>query len=159
MRLFILYADYYQVKMIHMNANELTLESCNARLAEIFAPFIQSLNLSIESMDKQQVVMRMPFDENLCRVGGIICGQSLMSLIDTCMVFVCYTGLGGFVEVTTVSQNTSFMRPAIGSDVIATGTVVKAGRNLVFGEVSLRLDGDDRIVAQGTSTYAVLATH
>ncbi len=41
------FADYLQDKMIHMNANELTLESCNARLGEIFAPSIQSLNPDI----------------------------------------------------------------------------------------------------------------
>ena len=74
--------------MSQMSDTEMTLESCNTRLQEIFAPFIQTLNLKIESIDDQQVVMRMPFDENLCRVGGIVCGQSLMSLIDTCMVFV-----------------------------------------------------------------------
>ena len=140
-----------------MSDKQLTLESCNARLEGIFAPFIQTLNLKIESIDDQQVVMRMPFDENLCRVGGIVCGQSLMSLIDTCMVFVCYAGIGGFAEVTTVSQNSSFMRPVIGVDVIARGRVVKAGRNLIFGEVSLTMEGDERVVCQGTSTYAVLA--
>ena len=143
--------------MSQMSDTEMTLESCNTRLQEIFAPFIQTLNLKIESIDDQQVVMRMPFDENLCRVGGIVCGQSLMSLIDTCKVFVCYVGMGSFVEVTTVSQNSSFMRPAIGADVIARGRVVKAGRNLIFGEVSLTMEGDERVVSQGTSTYAVLA--
>jgi len=141
-----------------MSDNELTLENCNNRLGEIFAPFVQSLNLIIESIDDQQVVMRMPFDEKLCRVGGIVCGQSLMSVIDTCMVFVCYVGIGGFGEVTTVSQNSSFMRPAIGADVIARGRVVKAGRNLIFGKVTLVLENDDRVICQGTSTYAVLPT-
>lgn len=98
----------------------------------------------------------MPFHQDLCRVGGIVCGQSQMSLIDTCMVFVCYAGLGRFCDVATVSQNTSFMRPAIGSDIIATGRVIKAGRSLVFGEVSLSMDHDERIVTVGSSTYAVL---
>lgn len=139
-----------------MTEKLVTLESANQRLGEIFAPFIQSLNLKIEQLDHKQVIMRMPYDDSLCRVGGIICGQSLMSLIDTCMVFVCYAGLGRYAEVTTVSQNTSFMRPAIGRDVIAHGRVVKAGRMLVFGEVTLSLDGDERPVCAGTSTYAVL---
>lgn len=139
-----------------MTEHPLTLESANQRLGEIFAPFIQSLNLRIESLDETGVIMRMPYDDSLCRVGGIICGQSLMSLIDTCMVFVCYTGLGRYAEVTTVSQSTSFMRPAIGKDVMAYGRVVKAGRMLVFGEVTLRMAGDDRPVCSGTSTYAVL---
>jgi uncharacterized protein (TIGR00369 family) len=132
------------------------IESCNQRLKGIFAPWIQQLDLRIVKFDQHEVIMRMPFDEKLCRIGGIVCGQSLMALIDTCMVFVCYSGLGRFCDVTTVSQNTSFMRPVIGQDVIATGRVVKAGRTLVFGEVSLALEGDERTVCSGTSTYAVI---
>lgn len=139
-----------------MNETELTLETANQQLTEIFAPFIQSLNLRIEYLDHTKVIMRMPFDENLVRTGEIICGQALMALIDTCMVFVAYAGLGGFANVTTVSQETRFMRPAIGRDVIATGTVTKAGKSLLFGQVTLTMDGDERPVCDGTSTYAIL---
>lgn len=134
----------------------LNVETANQRLTEVFAPFVQSLNLQIDSIDTGQVVMRLPYSDDLCRSHQIVCGQALMAMIDTCMVFVCYTGQGQYVNCTTVSQNTSFMRPVIGQDVIATGTVIKSGRQLVFGEVSLRTEGDDRVVCSGTSTYMVL---
>jgi uncharacterized protein (TIGR00369 family) len=139
-----------------MNDTQLTLETANNRLNEIFAPFIQALNLQIEQLDHDKVVMRMPFDENIVRAGGIICGQALMALIDTCMVFVAYAGMRRFAEVTTVSQETRFMRPAIGKDVIATGTVTKAGKTLLFGQVTLSMDGDERPICDGTSIYAIL---
>jgi uncharacterized protein (TIGR00369 family) len=80
----------------------------------------------------------------------------MMALIDTCMVFVCYVGQGKYSNCTTVSQNTSFMRPAMGKDILATGRVLKSGRSLVYGEVTLRSEGDDRIVCAGTSTYMML---
>ena len=70
--------------------------------------------------------MRLPYSDELCRVGGIVCGQAMMALADTCMVYVCYIGLKRFAEVTTVSQNTSFMRPAANADIIATGRPVSA---------------------------------
>lgn len=79
-----------------------------------------------------------------------------MALIDTCMVFVCYVGQSRYTNCTTVSQNTSFMRPVIGKDIIATGRVLKSGRSLVYGEVMLRTEGDERVVCAGTSTYMVL---
>lgn len=139
-----------------MNDTELTIETANKRLKEIFAPFIQSLNLHIEQLDHDKVVMRMPCDENIVRTGDIICGQALMALIDTCMVFVAYSGIGRFADLTTVSQETRFMRPAIGKDVIATGSVTKAGKTLLFGQVTLTMDGDNRPVCDGTSTYAIL---
>jgi uncharacterized protein (TIGR00369 family) len=80
----------------------------------------------------------------------------MMTLIDTCMAFVCYVGQGKYSNCTTVSQNTSFMRPAVGSDILATGRVVKSGRSLVFGEVTLRAEGDERPICVGTSTYMML---
>ncbi len=87
---------------------------------------------------------------------SIIVGQAMMALIDTCMVFVCYVGQNRYSNCTTVSQNTSFMRPVIGKDIIATGSVLKSGRSLVYGEVMLRTAGDERVVCAGTSTYMVL---
>jgi len=133
-----------------------TLDSARKHYREIFAPWIQDLNIIIESVDSDEVVMRMPFDDKLCRIGGIVCGQSQMALIDTCMVFVCFIGLKKFSNCATVTQNSSFLRPAIAKDIIATGRVIKAGRTLVFGEVTLNADGDPRPITTGTATYAVL---
>lgn len=139
-----------------MTDRSVNVETANQRLAEVFAPHVQSLNLSVEQVGGQGAVLRMPYSDDLCRSGQIVCGQALMALIDTCMVFVCYAGLDDYCDVTTVTQNTSFMRPVIGRDVIATGRVLKSGRTLIFGEVTLTADGDDRPVCVGTSTYAVL---
>ena len=132
------------------------LDSANQRLAEVFAPWIQQLQLSIEVIEEDRVVVRLPYSENLCRSHQMICGQAMMALIDTCMVFVCYVGQGKYSNCTTVSQNTSFMRPVMGSDILATGRVIKSGRSLVFGEVTLRAEGDERAVCVGTSTYMIL---
>ena len=132
------------------------LDSANQRLADVFAPWVQALKLSIEVIEDDSVVIRMPFSDDLCRSHEMVCGQAMMTLIDTCMVFVCYVGQGKYSNCTTVSQNTSFMRPVMGSDILATGRVVKSGRSLVFGEVTLRAQGDDRTVCVGTSTYMML---
>lgn len=139
-----------------MNDQPINLETANAQLKKVFAPWIQNLNLVIEAIDGGEVVMRLPYSDDLCRSHEIVCGQAMMALIDTCMVFVCYLGQGGYGNCTTVSQSTSFMRPVIGQDIIATGRIVKAGRQLVFGEVSLHSANDERVVCQGTSTYMVL---
>ena len=139
-----------------MNDEIINIETANQRFKEVFAPYIQSLNLTVEDINGKGATLRMPYSDDLCRSGQIVCGQALMALVDTCMVFVCYAGLRKYSDVTTVSQNTSFMRPVIGKDVIAEGRIIKAGRNLIFGEVALTVDGDDRSVCTGTSTYAVL---
>ena len=100
--------------------------------------------------------MRLPYADHLCRADKVICGQALMTAIDTCCVFVCWASLGEARNVTTVSQNTSFLRPAIGTDVIVTGRPIKTGRTLIFAEVYISAASDDKQVAHGTSTFAVL---
>ncbi len=138
------------------NEVPVNVESANERLREVFAPWIQQLNLSIEAMGESSVTIRLPYSDELCRSHQMVCGQAMMALIDTCMVFVCYVGQNRYTNCTTVSQNTSFMRPVIGKDIIATGSVLKSGRSLVYGEVMLRTAGDERVVCAGTSTYMVL---
>jgi uncharacterized protein (TIGR00369 family) len=138
------------------SVSSVNLVSANKRLREVFAPWLQQLQLSIEAIGDGRVVMRMPYSDALCRSHHIVCGQAMMALIDTCMVFVCYVGQGRYSNCTTVSQSTSFMRPVMGKDIVATGRVLKSGRSLVFGEVTLHAQGDDRVVCAGTSTYMVL---
>ena len=133
-----------------------TIDEANRLLGELFADWVQALNLRIDSIDENGAVLRLPQHEGIRRIGGIVCGQASMTLIDTCMVFVCFGALGRVADVTTVSQSTSFMRAAGDGDLLAHGRVLKAGRQLVFGEVTVTLEGDDRPIAHGTSTYAVL---
>ena len=140
-----------------MNDTEINVETANRQLSRVFAPWVQSLALSVEAIGDGEVRMRLPHAEQLCRQGDSICGQALMTGIDTCMVFVCYLAQGRYGNCTTVSQHTSFMRPAIGSDLILAGRVVKPGRQLVFGEVDVYPENDPgRIVCAGQCTYMLL---
>ncbi|HZD24907.1 MAG TPA: PaaI family thioesterase [Alphaproteobacteria bacterium] len=141
-----------------MNDAALTVAEANRLLEANFAPWVKALNLAIEECGRDGVTMRMAYSEELCRVGGLISGQALMALADTCMVFVASAALGRWTPVATTNQNTSFLRPAVGRDVIARGRALKAGRSLVFGEVTLTVEGDERPVAHVTSTCAVPAS-
>lgn len=136
--------------------DSINIETANAQLKRVFAPWIQQLNLRVTSIGEDEVELLMPFSDELCRSGGLICGQALMSLIDTTMVFVCYLGMGKYSDCATVSQNTTFMRPAIGADVVAKGKLIKGGRTLIFGEVTLATATDPGPICNGTLTYAVI---
>ncbi len=126
-------------------------------LLDNFAPWVQALGLRVEACDAQQVRLRMPFSDALVRIGGTICGQALMSAADTAMVIAISAQRGGFRPMATVSQNTSFMRGISGADVEIVARVLKPGRTLVFGEVTLRAVGDERVAAHVTTTYALAA--
>ena len=57
-------------------------------LTDVFAPWIQDLDLSVDSLNPEGATLRMPFSTRLCRDNGVICGQAIMSLADTAMLFV-----------------------------------------------------------------------
>ena len=82
-------------------------------------------------------ILRMPFSERLCRNGGIVCGQALMAFADTAMVIANLAANRGYRPMTTVDQTTHFMRAVTSSDVLADARVVRLGRTMSFGRVTL----------------------
>ena len=136
-------------------------------LGEVFAPWVQDLNLSIEGFDftpppggsadwQPGAILRMPFSERLCRTGGVVCGQALMAFADTAMVLANLAANRSFRPMTTVDQTTHFMRPVSASDVLADARVVRLGRTMSFGRITLSSATDNKPVAMVSSAFAML---
>jgi uncharacterized protein (TIGR00369 family) len=130
-----------------------TLQAC---LADWFAPWVQELGLVVERMADGEATLRLPFDERLTRIGGMVCGQALMAAADTAMVLAIVTQLGTRRPMTTVQLNTSFLKPLAGQDALVTARVVRAGKSLVFGEIDIVAVGDGKSVCRASTTYALL---
>ena len=135
---------------------DLGKQAAQAILEDNFAAWVLDLGLSVESVSEGAAVLRMPWSERLVRVGGMICGQALMSAADTAMVIALSGSFGGFRPVTTVSQNVTFMRPIAEQDVLVEARVIRLGKTLAFGEITLRGAKDERTAAHATATYAIL---
>ena len=134
-------------------------------LGEVFAPWVMDLNLSIEEFafepsggaDWQPgAVLRMPFSERICRNGGVVSGQALMAFADTAMVIANLAANRGYRQMTTVDQTTHFMRAASASDVLADARVVRLGRTMSFGRVTLTAAADNKPVAMVSSAFALI---
>src|ERR1700742_3147798 len=136
-------------------------------LGDVFADWVKDLNLSIEGIDydppadapadwQPGAILRMPFSERLCRNGGMICGQALMAFADTAMVLANLAANRGYRPMTTVDQTTHFMRAASASDVLADARVVRLGRTMSFGRVTLSSTTDNKPVAMVSSAFAML---
>lgn len=135
-------------------------------LGEVFAPWVQDLNLSVEHLEhippadapdwQPGALLRMPFSDKLCRNGGVVCGQALMALADTAMVIANLAANRGYRPMTTVDQTTHFMRAVSASDVLADARVVRLGRTMSFGRVSLLSATDNKQVAMVSSAFAML---
>jgi uncharacterized protein (TIGR00369 family) len=136
---------------------DISIEQSDQMLKDMFAPWIQELNISFEAVGKDGVTARMPLSDRLYRTGGTVCGQALMSFADTVMVFAVTAALGEFRPMTTVNQSTNFMKPISNADVIGKARILRLGRTMAFGEVLLYADGSDGPAVQVSCAYALLS--
>jgi uncharacterized protein (TIGR00369 family) len=134
----------------------LTIDVLQACLADWFAPWVQALDLRVERFETDEVVLRLPKNEALSRIGGMVCGQALMAAADTAMVLAIVTRLGTQRPMTTVQQNSSFLKPLSNQDAVVTARVVRAGKSLVFGEIDIAGADDGKSVCRATTTYALI---
>src|SRR5450432_4345913 len=148
-------------------AEEFDIEEARRILGDVFAPWVQDLGLSISSIESAPppdaagdwqpgAILRMAFSERLCRHGGIVCGQALMALADTSMVIAILAANRGYRPMTTVDQTTHFMRAVASADVLAEARVVRLGRTMSFGRVTLSSANDNRPAAMVSSAFAML---
>lgn len=133
-----------------------TTADLQALLHEWFAPWVQALGLQVEEVGDGEVTLRLPFDERLARVGGMVCGQALMAAADTAMVMAIVSRLGSRRPMTTVQLNTSFLKPLAGQDARVTARLLRAGKNLAFGEIDIVAAQDGKSVCRASTTYALL---
>jgi len=135
----------------------MTIAELQALYAQVFAEWVRELELEVRAASGDGVTLALPVRARHVHAGGVVCGQTLMAAADTALVLAISHKLGGFRPQTTVQLQTSFLR-AVGQDVAEVAVearILKAGRSLVFGEVTLRLP-DGQVAAHATSTSALL---
>ena len=58
--------------------------------------------------------------------------------------------------MTTVQLNTSFLRPLSAQDAWVQALVLRAGKSLAFGEITVTGASDGKCVSKSSTTYALL---
>jgi uncharacterized protein (TIGR00369 family) len=113
-------------------------------------------SLTIESAgDKKACIRRTPKQDDL-RPGNTVSGPFMMSMADTALYISILAELGLVTLAVTTSLNFNFLRkPTANADVIAKCSLLKVGRKLVVGEVTLYSDGDERAIAHAVGTYSL----
>lgn len=125
-------------------------------LAAFFDDEFPNNSLQIESIgNKKARIRRAPSQADL-RPGNTVSGPFMMSLVDTALYAAILGELGLVVLAVTTSLNFNFLRkPVANTDIIAECELLKVGRKLVIGEVTLYSDGDNRPIAHAVGTYAL----
>ncbi|WP_447648687.1 PaaI family thioesterase [Ottowia pentelensis] len=125
-------------------------------LAELFAPWVQALDLRVEAADADGVRLRLPLTPALVRQGEVLCGQAMMAAANTAMVLALMQHFGAFRPCTTVQLNSSFLRPLSQQDATVHARVLRAGKALAFGEIDIAGHRDGKSVCRASTTYALL---
>jgi uncharacterized protein (TIGR00369 family) len=134
-----------------------SVESANAILKENFAPWVLASGVTVTSTGAESATLRIPFSEQLCRVGGIMSGQTLATGADTAMVLALAAAMGGVLKpCTTVDMTINYMRPITKADAVLDAKVKRLGRSLAFCSVEISEAGSGKPAAFATGTYAIL---
>ncbi|NIJ39934.1 uncharacterized protein (TIGR00369 family) [Parvibaculum indicum] len=99
--------------------------------------------------------LHLPFHDRNLRPGGTLSGPSLMALADYAMYAVVLAHIGPVELAVTTNLNINFLRKPDPADVYADARLLKLGRRLAVGEVSIEQEGQDGPVAHVTTTYSI----
>jgi uncharacterized protein (TIGR00369 family) len=132
-------------------------QTLEAAFAPVAADYVKRLGLRVAALRPGEVDVVLPVGAELVHGGGVVCGQAIMAAVDTAMVLAMIAELGEFRPMTTVQLQTSFIRPIprAAAEVLLTARILRRGKSLAFGEISVRTP-DGKLAAQSTTTYALL---
>ncbi len=129
-----------------------------AALEEMMAaefPQAARLGAEIESLDDAGLRLRLAVAERHLRPGGTVSGPVMMELCDLAMYLLLLSRIGPVALAVTTSLNINFMRKPEGSEIVADARLMKLGRRLAVGEVTIAAPGEAAIAAHATLTYAI----
>jgi uncharacterized protein (TIGR00369 family) len=112
-------------------------------------------NYEIDELWHAGCRLRYPFRENSLRPGGTLSGTTMMSLADFAMYIAVLSAIGWVPLAVTTNLNINFLRKPAARDLIAEARLIKLGKRLAVGEIGIRSDGEDDLVALATSTYSI----
>jgi uncharacterized protein (TIGR00369 family) len=111
----------------------------------------------VEKVSERFAQVRLLYHDRHLRPGGTISGPSLMALADTAMYVAVLAMIGPVALAVTTSLNINFLRRPAQSDVIAQVRLLKLGKRLAVGDVTMYTDGDPEPVAHASVTYSIPA--
>jgi uncharacterized protein (TIGR00369 family) len=131
-----------------------------AELEEFLARDFPQLNqtgrsYSVESAGHGRAALRLHYHERHLRPGGTISGPTMFALADLSMYVAVLASIGPVGLAVTTNLSINFLNKPEPGDLIGDCRLLKIGKRLAVGEVSIRRDGSDMIVAHATGTYSI----
>lgn len=129
-------------------------QQMNSFLAEHF-PQLAGMNFKVKRADDKGIVISMAAEDRHLRPGGTVSGPSMVALADCAIWLAIMARLGPMAMAVTTNLNINFLRKPPPKEMIAKGKLLKLGKRLAVGEVTLFSGRDPDPVAHATMTYSI----
>jgi len=134
----------------------LTAAELEERLAAEFPEaFHPGCGLTIVAVARGAARVRLVPDPKATRPGGTVSGPVLMMLADVTMYIAVLASIGWVPLAVTTNLNINFLRKPAPGPLVADCTLLKLGRRLAVGTVTICCEGDTKPVGHATSTYSI----
>lgn len=131
-----------------------------ALIPELFAPWVQSLSLSVLELTETGGQFVMPANPDLVRSGGtgggVVCGQALAAAADTVSVLALSHLNNRFRACTTTDINIRFMRPLKEADIQLDVVALSNGRKMAVTEVVYLMPGTAKVCCKASCSFIYL---
>lgn len=110
----------------------------------------------IESLGEKSARIRLAVGKRNLRPGGTVSGPFMMTAADTALYAAILGEIGLVALAVTTNLNINFLRrPSANADVLADCRLIKLGKRLAVGEVTLFSEGDEEPIAHAVGTYSI----
>ena len=134
----------------------LTIDELGRRLAAEFPEtFSQESGLAITAAWHGGCRVRQPFRPSSLRPGGTISGVTMMMLADVSMYIAVLASIGWVPLAVTTNLTINFLRRPPPCTLEAECRLLKLGKRLAVGEISIGGDSAAGLLAHATSTYSI----
>jgi uncharacterized protein (TIGR00369 family) len=115
-----------------------------------------AMRFEVATLERGHVVLRLPTGTKDLRPGDTVSGPVLFELADLAVYAAVMTSLGPVPLAVTTDATMHFLRKPRAGVLVAHARLLKEGRRLVVGEVTIDNEGDDGgPVAHAVMTYSV----
>lgn len=120
-------------------------------------PFIAGLGITFDRYEPDDVVLRLPFREDLTNDGTVFHGGVIASALDTAGAAAAWSNhdFDRGARASTVSMSVQFVGAARRSDLLCTARTVRRARELIFTEITAT-DEAGAPVAHAVQTYRIV---
>jgi uncharacterized protein (TIGR00369 family) len=110
---------------------------------------------TVEAVGELTARMRLKASDRHVRPGGTLSGPSMMTLADLALYVAILANVGPVGLAVTTNLTFNFLRKPEPRDLVAEAKLLKLGRRLVVGDVSLFSVGSPDLVCHATGTYSL----